>query len=355
MALTNFLNRAQVNNQSAYNYYPVHSFGRLNERNNKIVRDEVIPHLAHELKEAVKQEDSLKIQTYIRALGNLGHPKILSVFEPYLEGQVLVTDFQRLAIVVALDKLTQNYPRLARSVLYKIYQNVGEVHQVRVAAVFQLMRTAPPTAMLQRMAQFTHEDPSQQVQAAVESAIRSAAKLTHPDHYELASNAQAAEDFLNEDRKGQQYSRSYLRDYVDEYLKQGYAQQISYIGSQDEILPQAFFLATQRNIGGLKMNSEVSSPLIMKSLHSSNVYLFQYYVMLNSIDQLFEILDDQYDDSKLQKTPENPKNARKQHQPESQSNKWSTQKIAQILNIQNDEAEQLEGISVTAKIGRAHV
>ncbi len=65
--------------------------------------------------------------------------------------------------------------------------------------------------------------------------------------------------------------------------------------------------------------------------------------MVNSIDQLFEILDDQYDDSKLQKNPENPKNARKQHQPEPQSNKWSTQKIAQLLNIKSDEAEQLEG------------
>lgn len=65
--------------------------------------------------------------------------------------------------------------------------------------------------------------------------------------------------------------------------------------------------------------------------------------MVNSIDQLFEILDDQYDDAKLQKTPENPKNARKQHQPEPQSNKWSTQKIAQLLDIKTDEAEQLEG------------
>lgn len=258
MALTNFLNRAQVNNQSAYNYYPVHSFGRLSDRDNKIVTDEVIPYLARELKHAVRDEDSQKIQTYIRALGNLGHPKILSIFEAYLEGQVLDTDFQRLAIVVALDKLAQNYPRLARSVLYKIYQNVGEVHQIRVAAVFLLMRTVPPTAMLQRMAQFTHEDPSEQVQAAVESAIRSAARLSHPDNQELAKNAQAAESFLNEDRKGHQYSRSFLRDYVDEHLNLAYYQQISYIGSQDEVLPQAVFFATQRNIGGLKKNSEVS-------------------------------------------------------------------------------------------------
>lgn len=259
MAVTDFLNKAQVNNQSAYNYYPVHSFGRLSDRDNKIVRDEVIPYLARELKQAVKEEDSRKIQTYIRALGNLGHPKILSAFEPYLEGQVPVTDFQRLAIVVALDKLTMNYPRLARSVLYKIYQNVGEVHQVRVAAVFQLMRTAPPTSTLQRMAQFTHEDPSEHVQAAVESAIRSAAKLTHPDQQELAANAQAAESFLNEDRKGRQYSRTLFRDYVDENLNLAYYQQKSYIGSQDEFWPQALFYATQRNKGGFKRTTEVST------------------------------------------------------------------------------------------------
>lgn len=258
MAVTNFLNRAQVNNQSAYNFYPVHSFGRLSDRDNTIVRDEVIPYLARELKQAIKDEDSQDILTYIRALGNLGHPKILSVFEPYLEGQVPVTDFQRLSMVVALDKLVENYPRLARSVLYKIYQTVGETEQIRVAAVFQLMRTAPPTAMLQRMAEYTHVDPSRQVQAAVETAIRSAAQLSHPDQQELAANAQAAESFLNEKSKGFQYSRSYLRDYVDEQLNLGYYQQISYIGSQDEFLPQALFFNNERNIGGYKKNYEVS-------------------------------------------------------------------------------------------------
>lgn len=108
------------------------------------------------------------------------------------------------------------------------------------------------------MAQFTHEDPSQHVAAAVESAIRSAAKLTHPDQQELAANANAAQDFLNEQRKPVHFSRSYLRDYADEQMNLAYYQQFNYIGSQDEVLPQALFVATQRNIGGLKMNSEVS-------------------------------------------------------------------------------------------------
>lgn len=99
ISFTEFLNRAQVNNQSAYNYYPVHSFGRLADRHYEIVVKEVIPYLAKELKAAVRDEDSQRIQVYIRALGNLGHPQILAVFEPYLEGHVQVTPFQRLAMV----------------------------------------------------------------------------------------------------------------------------------------------------------------------------------------------------------------------------------------------------------------
>lgn len=99
ITVTEFLYRAQVNNRSAYNYYPVHSFGRLADRDYQIVIKEVIPYLAKELKQAVKDEDSQAIQVYVRALGNLGHPQILAVFEPYLEGQVQVTPFQRLAMV----------------------------------------------------------------------------------------------------------------------------------------------------------------------------------------------------------------------------------------------------------------
>lgn len=327
--MTEFLNNAQVNNQSAYNYYPVHSFGRLADRHYEIVVKEVIPHLAKELKQAVKDEDSQKIQVYVRSLGNLGHPQILAVFEPYLEGKIQVTPFQRLAMVVSLDKLVQNKPRLARSVLFKIYQNVGEAHPVRCAAVFQLMRAAPTTSMLQRMAEFTNQDPSTHVNSAVKSAIKSAARLTEPENQDLAKNAKAAEKFLNEEDDGIQYSRSYLRDYAVNEMNLGYNQQFDFIGSEDDIIPNAVFLATERKIGGLKRFSE-------------------YYAMVSSIDDLTDILNEKIDDSKLNNQPEHPRNTRKhwtkEHEKQRQMNtKWSTEKIAQMLNIQTDDAEQLEG------------
>lgn len=334
MALTQFLNQAQVNNQSAYNYYPVHSFGRLTDRNNRIVRDDVIPFMAKQLSDAVKAEDSHKTLVFIRALGNLGHPKILSAFEPYLEGQKQVSDFQRTAIVAAMDQLAVNFPRLARSVLYKIYQNAGEVHQVRAAAVFALMRTTPPVAMLQRMAEMTHHDPSNQVSAAVKSAIESAAQLQNHDQHILAANAKAAAKFLPQDSiaaEASAGSRSYLRDYIDRELDLEYAHQWSILGSQDSDYPHGIFFAARRSFGGLNRASFANA-------------------MVSSIDVLADQLADQMDDSKLNRKPQVPRNAANKNERSSknQRNKqqnqdaWSTQKIAQLLNIETEEAEQLE-------------
>jgi len=155
--------------------------------------------------------------------------------------------------------LVHNYPKLARSVLYKVYENVGECHEVRCAAVFQLIRTAPPAAMLQRMAEFTHHDPSRHVNSAVKSALVSAANLDNEEYSELANNAAAAVPMLNPKILGMQYSKSYLRDYTSEQLNLAYGSQFSYIGSTDNLFPQAVFYRLQKNLGGYRnLNVQVS-------------------------------------------------------------------------------------------------
>lgn len=176
---------AQVNARTAHNRYPVHAFGYLTPKHETMVTETYIPYLAKQLEQAVREGQSTKIQTFVRALGNIGHPKIVEIFEPYLNGKTPVTDFQRTLMVVSLNKLAVVHPELARSVLYKTYANTGEVYQVRVAAVYNLMKTVPPATMLQRMAQFTHEDPSNQVRSAVKSAIASAAVLSEESDSEL--------------------------------------------------------------------------------------------------------------------------------------------------------------------------
>jgi Lipoprotein amino terminal region len=178
-AFADLARKAQVNNVTAHNRFPVHAFGRLSSVNLPALTDEYLPYMAQKLKNAVREADSHKIQVYIRALGNLGHPKILSVFEPYLEGKVAMSDFQRLLMVISLDKLVRVYPVTARKVLFNIYQNTGEAHELRCAAVFQLMKANPPAYMLQRMAEFTNYDLSTQVNAAVKSSIQTAAQMFH--------------------------------------------------------------------------------------------------------------------------------------------------------------------------------
>lgn len=185
MSFTDLARKAFVSNTTAHNRFPLHTFGPLKPKREQPVVQQYIPYFARALKEAVSREDSIKIRTHILALGSLAHPRILNVFEPYLEGKEPMTHFQRLTIVVALGQMAKTYPKVARPVLFRIYQNTGEATELRVAAVFQLMKTNPPAQLLQRMAQFTNDDQDPQVNSAVQSAIKSAASNLQPSEQQL--------------------------------------------------------------------------------------------------------------------------------------------------------------------------
>lgn len=185
LSFATLLRKVAVENETAHNNYPVHIFGRPVPKRFPSLTEEYIPHIEQSLKRAIREADSEKIQVYIRALGNTGHPSILPIFEPYLEGQKNVSKFQRLLMVSALDNVANLYPQIARPALYNLYQNTGESHKVRCIAVALLMQTNPPLVMLQRMAEFTNIDPHQEVVSVVQSAIKSAAALNDPLNQEL--------------------------------------------------------------------------------------------------------------------------------------------------------------------------
>ncbi|GLV61232.1 hypothetical protein CBL_21061, partial [Carabus blaptoides fortunei] len=306
--------RVYVNKDISHNQYPVHAFGKFYNQHNEVVENEYIPYFAKQLKEAIHDADSHKIHVYTRALGNTGHPKILSVFEPYLEGDKQVTQFQRLLMVVCMDRLVYEEPKTARSVLYKIYQNEGEASEIRVAAVYQLMRTDPPASMLQRMAEATHTDSSNQVASAVKSAIQTAAKLRQPAHIELANSARAAAPLLDPQPYGVQYSKQYLTEYVVKEMNHAYKHHIGYLGSEDSIIPQGFLYSLRAHMGGVRR----------QYMHLA--------AMVSNVEDLFQVLDDQTEDDESQK-----------YSGAKQQSQWSSEKIAKLLNIDYEEREQLEG------------
>lgn len=183
LRFSELVNNVYVNRYYSRDEYPIPSFGSFRSKaGRRFVLGEYVPYLNEKLNEAIYDGDSHRIQVYISALGSVGHPVILQAFEPYLEGVQQISRFQRLHIVNSLEGLVRNYPRIARSLLYKIYQNAGDDPDVRIAAVYQLARTGPSPTMLQRMADFTNIDIDEQVNAAVKSVIQHVARMKDPQY-----------------------------------------------------------------------------------------------------------------------------------------------------------------------------
>lgn len=108
ISFTELAHKAFVSKSYAFRPFPTYVYGPVMLRTEQLVIKKYIPYFDRRLKEGVKDSDSNKIRTMITALGNLAHPRILSVFEPYLEGRQSMSRFQRLTIVVALSRYVVN-------------------------------------------------------------------------------------------------------------------------------------------------------------------------------------------------------------------------------------------------------
>ncbi|RZC42857.1 vitellogenin [Asbolus verrucosus] len=318
LSSTNLIYQVCVNKRDQQGKYPVPSFGPFCTKNSKdYVEQVVIPYLTQKLHQAVAEDDTQNIHAYIRALGNVGHQQILEAFEQYLEGQKQASHFQRVLMVVSLDKLTRSNPRVARSVLYKIYQNPSENEQVRVAAVYLLMCTNPPPSMLQRMASYTNVDSNQYVNAAVKSSIESASRLKGNRHAKLRFAAESAKPLLTSEEYGAQYSYQNLRSYVVEQIQLAYKQYPQFFGGADYILPKGIKYSLQKYIGGVQQN------------------LADIQAMVSSVDDLINVYQ--------QQTEEYQEQLKQKHQNDPSQNQFSSESVAQLLNMNNEQREQLEG------------
>ncbi|CAH0562015.1 unnamed protein product [Brassicogethes aeneus] len=322
LSFGNLLRRVYVEKRESHNAFPVHVYGKFyNHEGKTYMRQTIIPYYRQQLEQAISQSKTEQIHMYIRTLGNIADREILSVFEPYMEGQKQCSQFQRLMMVVSLDKLTYGHPELARSVLYKIYQNAGESQEIRVAAVYQLMRTSPPTDMLQRMAQATHFDEHDDVNAAVKSSIETAAQLKGEQYKNLRSSARAAKPLLTKKNFGLRQSQNYLRSYVLDEMKVGYKQVVQTIIGQGSFIPKSVKYSLRSTLAGL---------------HRQLVNM-QY--MVSSIDELTNV---------VMKQTEFYKQAKEQTQNTEQQ--WSSQQVAGLLKLKMDEKDQLEG-SLNIELG----
>ncbi|CAH0697615.1 unnamed protein product [Spodoptera exigua] len=209
---------------------------RFNEANLYVV-DTIIPRLARELKQAVKNADSNKAQVYIRALGNLVKPEVLEVFAPYLDGTVAVSKYLRFQMVASLKALANSKNEYARAVLYSILRNTAEPYEVRVVAALNIFMAFPTAEMMQVMAHMTNDDPSTQVRAVLANGINFAAGLKDPRFAELAKTAQSVQTIVSKEKFGYRISTDSI---IDKYTTDddiAYFRELSYVGSEDNYFP----------------------------------------------------------------------------------------------------------------------
>ena len=320
LSFADLVRNAVVDKRKAHNLYPVHSFGRMFSKQNTDLFKIYIPHLTRELRSAMKEGSSPKIQTHIIALGKIAHPKVLAAFEPFLEGKEPSSKHQRFLMVMALSDMTKTYPKVARSVSYKIYANTGESHELRCAAVRMVMKTNPPASMLQRMAEMTNHDDSKHVNSAVKSAIESASKLKDSRDSQLASNARAARGLLNKEKYGPQYSRNFATELFVKEMK--FKIDSNYIGSKDNIIPKELFLALKGKHHGLEFSK------------------IKLAWMVSSVENLFSYVGKKYMNNESERSSEEERDS------DSRSSSVSVDKISQVLKIEADGPEQIEGCTL---------
>ncbi|XP_001607388.1 vitellogenin [Nasonia vitripennis] len=315
LAFADLIRHAMVNHRSAHNRYPVHTFGRLISKDSSNLLEKYIPYMAEELKNAIDMGESQKIQVYIAAIGRTAHPRILSVFEPYLEGRKPVSPFQRLEMVLQMYKLATSHPKLARPVLYKIYSNIADHYEIRCAALFTLMKTNPPASMLQRMADFTNYDVNKHVNAAVKSIIEVLSQLQDEEFRELSNAAKAALPLLTPEKYGPQYSRVLLKTFKNSETNSEFKLVATYMGSDDSIIPKGGYLVISPVFRGMKV------PMI------------QIGGIVNSIQDTWKFVEQKF--KNFQKESQSSRKAQQQ--------KFSPENISKLLGIHGEEPEQIEG------------
>nr|QXD38626.1 vitellogenin-2 [Eurygaster maura] len=321
-AFSELVRKGQVDRATSKHRYPIHLWSA---KHRAEVTEKYIPYFKDRLTSAMAAGDSVKAQVYIRSLGNFAHPRILAVFEPYLEGKLPASDYQRFLMVDSLNIMVRVHPDTARPVLYRIYQNEGENSFVRVAAVVQLMKAKPSPQLLQHMAMRTNYDHSKHVNAAIKSSILTAVKGDYEADPELITAARSAINFLTTENYGTQHCRNILRAYIDKHRSNmHYRSNVAYIHGPGDRISSAILYSIQKKINGIIHEPEVN----------------QYH--LSSSQDLYNLLWSQLQEWKNHQSNSNET---------TNGSDFTYQKIHEALNAKYETQKQVEGSLVITLSG----
>lgn len=183
LAFSNLVYSAQVNPNDKYD--PLIFFRRVVVPDFTDVEGIYLPFLKKGLDTAISKGDYISSQLYVRAIGNVGYSQGLQIFQPYLLFERNATDFERLQMVMAVDRIVRTDPTAVGPVLFKLFRNITETDAIRSAAVMLFVESKPSATYLKNIAQLSNSEKNKQVLAAMVTALKSAASLRGSLHGDL--------------------------------------------------------------------------------------------------------------------------------------------------------------------------
>lgn len=160
-------------------------YGKHIEEKDKNIADEYVEKLEVFLRQSLSVNNTHEIQLYIRSIGNIGSDKVYEVFDPYFNGDVYSSNFQRQSMVMAFENLGLRNNTLGLKRLYEIISSPGEDSAVRSLSCFMFMKFNPTLTEMAKVAQYLRYEQDKHVISAYNTALLAASKLEGPEYEHL--------------------------------------------------------------------------------------------------------------------------------------------------------------------------
>ncbi|RWS27858.1 vitellogenin-like protein [Leptotrombidium deliense] len=239
---------------------------------------------------------------YLQTLVHMKVPHVLQVLEPYISGRIPesacvqynVEDvsqlaeeciFVRTSVISSLVPLLKRYPKQVQALTLPVYRDQSEPYQIRLAAFYNVLTTAPDAHILESIASQLHQETNRQIRSYVISGLHHYGNLSIPCADKISQLAFDAKEFAPvDDYFPGDFSKLIVKDFYDEELDYGMWTQLKYISNNISQLPRELTFALREQVGPFQEN------LVRLSIHQKGFEKFVKRVLEPNglISDLFE-------------------------------------------------------------------
>ena len=276
LSFSGLLQKACISPLSKENY-PTEFHGKFCHKDSPIITERWIPYLRNKLYESGVPVE--KKNVIIVSLGIMSHEQILPVVLDVVEGNLASPAMRpehtyhttRLLSVMSLINVGRFQPSKVLPVMSAVFSNMEESTDIRVGAFHGIMALNPDMALLQKIATLTWTEKDTEVLRAVNTAFYSLANQVSMQDFQtdmsaLIRKARILYPLIKKTggvlpSTGTIFTSDFLT-----MLKVGYERTISYVSSEESVLPSYYFDSIK-----LFMGEEFKFPFVQLGLHQRGV------------------------------------------------------------------------------------